>query len=183
MKLKINMKSGLLELLLKSILPVILIPFIIGCRHETQKAATQNVVADSVMGMVVADTIIYDVTITNTDSNDTWTTKRLQNLDHKAMIDYIFDMIYAKKVMVYNHETNERLTPAQVHKLEQNEGFSREHITMVQFSEIWYMNPEQASMTKKVTSMVLGINYYTSDGELFGYEPLFRVELTGESNE
>ena len=36
-------------------------------------------------------------------------------------------------------------------------------------------------MTKKVLSMVLGYNFYSEDGELFGHKPVFRLEMNGSN--
>ena len=93
------------------------------------------------------------------------------------LIDNIFEMVYAQRAVAFNHETGEKITTKQVEKIEAREGFSRDNIGMIQFTEVWYMNPGETTMTKKVLSMVLGYNYYTSQGELIGHKALFRVEL------
>ena len=135
---------------------------------------------DSASGIIIADTIIYEVIIQNPNPGNEWNNERLKGLKHHTLIDSIFDMIYTEKVLAYNHETNEKLTPRQVHKMESDEKFSRDDISMIQFTEVWYLNPGMASMTKKVISMVLGKNFYASDGELFGYEPVLKVEYGKE---
>jgi len=48
---------------------------------------------------------------------------------------------------------------------------------MIQFTEAWYLDPASANMTKSVISLVLGYNFYASDGELFGHKPVFRIDL------
>jgi len=48
---------------------------------------------------------------------------------------------------------------------------------MIQFTESWYLNAGANTMTKKVISLVLGYNFYSSDGELFGHKPVFRIEM------
>jgi non-homologous end joining protein Ku len=86
-------------------------------------------------------------------------------------------MVYKSRAIAYNHETNERLTQKQVKEIETTKGFNRDNIGMIQFTEAWYLNPSKTTMTKEVLSMVLGYNFYTEDGELFGHKPVFRVVM------
>jgi hypothetical protein len=132
---------------------------------------------DSASEIIIADTIIYEVIIQNPNPGNEWNNERLKGLKHRALIDNIFEMIYAEKVLAYNHETNEKLSPRQVRKMESDKKFSRDDISMIQFTEVWYLNSGMSSMTKNVISMVLGKNFYASDGELFGYEPVLKVEM------
>jgi hypothetical protein len=92
------------------------------------------------------------------------------------MVDHIFDMIYSEKLVAFDHLTHEKLTPKQVRKIESTEGFSRDQISMIQFTEAWYMREDTPEITKRVLSMVLGYNFDTPEGERF-YKALFKVEL------
>jgi hypothetical protein len=130
-----------------------------------------------VLGLIAADTIIYDVIIRNSNPDDTWKAYCLSRVNYAVLIDSIFNLVYAGKISAFNHETQEKLTPKQVMEIEKADGFSRDNIGMIQFTEIWYLNPAEKSMSKKVISMVLGYNYYTPEGELFGHKPVFRVEM------
>ena len=149
------------------------------CRKQSNENAliSYPAIPDSIHTIVIADTIIYEVIIQNPNPGNEWNNERLKGLNRDALIDSIFDMIYAEIVLAYNHETNEKLSPRQVRKMESDKKFSRDDISMIQFTEVWYLNPGMASMSKKVISMVLGKNFYASDGELFGYEPVLRVEM------
>jgi len=139
---------------------------------------------DSVAGIVVADTIIYEVIITSPDPDDAWKTKCLGRLQRRVLIDSIFSLVYQNRAVAFNHETNEKLTRKQVEKIESVKGFSRDDIGMIQFTEAWYLNPGKITMTKKVLSLVLGYNFYLSEsGELFGHKPVFRVEMGEKSGE
>jgi hypothetical protein len=132
--------------------------------------------ADSSFGNILADTIIYDVVIQNPNPDDTWTSHCLSGLKRKQMVDHIFDMIYSEKLVAFDHLTHEKLTPKQVRKIESTEGFSRDQISMIQFTEAWYMREDTPEITKRVLSMVLGYNFDTPEGERF-YKALFKVEL------
>lgn len=143
-------------------------------RNQSHVATTGN---DILADLVVADTIIYEVIIRNPNPDDAWAAKCLEGLNHRMLVDRVFEMIYSGKTMAYNHETNEKLTPKQLEDIEAGDGFSRDNIGMIQFTEVWHLNPGEATMTKSVLSLVLGYNYYTSEGDLIGHKALFRMEL------
>ncbi len=152
-----------------------------SCKHEETAVSSDysTIPADTALGFVIADTITYDVVIRNPNPDDTWKEQSLKNLNHQFLIDNIFNMIRTEKALAYDYETNERLTISQLKKIENENDFDRDEIGMIQFTEIWFFNPDKSSMTKQVHSMILGYNYYTSQGEHFGYKPLFKVELRG----
>ncbi|MBN2481727.1 MAG: hypothetical protein JXB19_08310 [Bacteroidales bacterium] len=161
--------------------PVLLTCIVINlaCAHEDTGVSSgdEAVPADTVFGTIVADTITYEVIIRNSNPDDRWAEQCLSNLNHQALISNIFRMIREGNAYAYEYETMERLTNRQLEKIESETGFDYNEIGMIQFTEIWFLNPDKSTMTKKVHSMVLGYNFYTSDGEHFGYKPLFRVEL------
>jgi len=150
-----------------------------SCRKEpTNSSMTINTSKiDTTLGMVVADTIIYEVIIKNPNPEDPWAEKCLSRLNHDTLIDNIFDMVYSGSAKAFNHNTNELLTIKQIGKIEKEDHFNRGNIGMIQFTEAWYINTANNSMTKKVLSMVLGYNFYSSEGELFGHKPVFRIEM------
>jgi hypothetical protein len=151
----------------------------IGCKNKADRNPSPDAGfgSDSVYGTVVADTITYDVIIRNPDPGDTWRAQCLSRLNHKALIDSIFDLVYTGRALAFNLETREQLTPRQIKDIEEEQGFSRDNIGMIQFTEAWFLDPEHNTMTKKVLSMVLGSDFYDAGGELFGHKPVFRVEL------
>lgn len=162
----------------KLVMPIVLLLLAFACRKPGHPAEVGDslIAADTAAGMVVADTIIYDVLIQNPNPEDPWAAQCLEGLNHSLFVDNIFAMVYSGKLTPYNHETREKLTPAQVQKMESAEGFDRDNIGMIQFTEVWHMNPIDGTMTKKVHSMVLGYNYFTPEGERF-HKALFRVEM------
>ena len=159
-------------------LPVLVLLFSTCRQHEKAKPDDypQGKI-DSVKGLVVADTITYDVKIIPLNQNDTWAVECLRGLDHKLLIDNIFNWVYAGKVTAFNHETGEKLTPNQVENMESTGEFSREQISMIQFTEVWFLSPQQATLSKEVIRMVLGRDRLGSSGELIGHTALFRVEM------
>jgi len=161
----------------KHLIPVLLVTLVLftGCKKKEMPAALKT--SPATTGTMVADTIIYDVIITNPDPQDAWTAKCLGRLNRKALVDSLFTMVYAETAVAYNFETLEKLTPVQVKKLESAEGFSRGEIGKIQFTEAWYIHPATNSMTKEVLSVVLGSNFYDSDGNLFGHKPVMKIVL------
>jgi hypothetical protein len=134
-------------------------------------------------GVEMADTIIYQVIISNPNPGDTWASHCLSGLNRKALVDSIFNLVYTARLTAYNHDTHEKITIKQLKDIEKADGFSRDKIGMIQFTEAWYLDPVTRSMTKKVLAMDLGYNYYTSDGDLLAYKGLFRIEMKCEQSE
>ncbi len=147
----------------------------VSCKKSTVTHETSGKFADS-NATLVADTIVYQVSITN-PNGDPWIAECLKGLNRKAMIDSIFSMVYRGKMLAFNHETNERMTPKQVHDLESQAGYTRDKIGTIQFTEAWMLNTADQGMNKMVLSMVLAYNVYTTEGDLIGPKPLFRVEF------
>jgi hypothetical protein len=150
-----------------------------ACRKHSTDTPVPAPAAKSAMpsGIEVADTIIYQVIISNPNPEDTWTTSCLSGLNRKALVDSIFNMVYSGKLTAVNRETHEKLTMKQLNDMEKADGYSRDKIGMIQFTEAWYLDPATRAMTKKVLAMDLGYDYYTSEGDLVGYKSLFRVEM------
>ena len=155
-----------------------------SCHEQVKKADTTISPATGAnsQDFLLADTIIYDVLISNPNPDDPWATKCLSRLNKKALIDSIFSLVYQERATAYNFETREKMTVKQVKKMESEAGYSRDNIGMIQFTEAWYLNPESAAMTKRVIQLVLGCNFYTSDGELFGHKPVLQIDLNRDKS-
>jgi hypothetical protein len=164
-----------------SLIVIIALPlFIVACTKSGRVKDDKPAMYDSVSGFVLADTIIYDVNIVNRNLDDQWATQRLGRLNKKLMIDNIYDLIYSGNASAYNHTTGEKLTLRQLQDLELTDEFNREKVDMIQFKEIWYMNPDQKTFTKEVISMVLGTQVYGSDGQYLANRAVIRVELNAD---
>jgi len=150
-----------------------------SCRnHSTEIPAPAPVQQSGIpSGFKVADTIIYQVIISNPNPEDTWTNNCLKGLNRKGLVDSIFSMAYDGRLTAFNHDTHEKLTIKQLKDIEKAHGFTRDDIGMIQFTEAWYFDPSTRSMTKKVLAMDLGYDYYSSEGDLVAYKSLFRVEM------
>ena len=151
--------------------------FSLACSPKQQTNNNIPPLTDSVLGFVIADTIIYDVNLVNKNPDDQWSTQRLKNLDLDLMLENIYNMVYSGRATAYNHTTGEKLTANQIRELENTQGFNRKNVDMIQFKEVWFMNPDQLSITKKVISLVLGSQVFSSDGQYLANRAIMRVEL------
>jgi hypothetical protein len=163
----------------KIMVSVCLMILFTACRKHSAEVPVAATAAkpDAIQGIPVADTIIYQVIIRNPNPEDAWTARCLRGLHRSALVDSIFSMVYDGRLTAVNRETHEKLTLRQLKDLENADGFNRDKIGMIQFTEAWYLDPSTKSMTKKVLAMDIGYDYYSSEGDLVGYKSLFRVEL------
>jgi len=152
----------------------------ISCRESTHSVnlkTHQDRIDDSSAGILVAENIIQDIVIKNIDPDDAWTQECLQGMKRETLVDIVFELAYSGKAVVYDFDTREKLTVRQLKQLERAAGFSRDKIGKIQFMESWYLNPDKVTVTKKVSSMVLGYETFDSEGEFRGYLPVFRMVL------
>ncbi|MBN1119273.1 MAG: hypothetical protein JXA77_18835 [Bacteroidales bacterium] len=159
-------------------LSTLLVMLLWNCNNQTTNEVKRSFIStDSIIGVKVADTIIYDVIIKNNNPEDSWSSECLKYLKHDALIDSIFDAVYSGKFKAYDHFTGSLLSIKSIKEMETQDGFSRNAIGKIQFSEIWYFSSEYTVLNKKVISMVLGLEQYNNLGELKGYKPVFKVYL------
>ncbi len=164
---------------MKNIIPLLIAIIVLHvcCNRNHPDLSGKPLENDTVTGIVLADTIIYDVHLVNHNPDDHWATQRLKNLNLKLMIDNVYEQVYSGQAQAFNHTTGEKLTVKQVRELEQTSGLGRENVDMIQFREIWYMDPVDRSITKKVTAMVLGSQVYDSFGQYLANRAIMRVEF------
>ncbi len=152
----------------------------ISCRRSAPPeipATASRIATDTLAGILVAENVIQDIVIRNSDPDDAWAEECLRGMKRKDLVDLAFELAYSGKAAVFDFDTNERLTVRQLKELEKKPGFSREKIGKIQCTENWYLHPGQVTLTKKVTTMVLGYETYDSKGEFRGYLPVFRMIL------
>ncbi|HBH49168.1 MAG TPA: hypothetical protein DDX98_11035 [Bacteroidales bacterium] len=149
--------------------------FLIACSPNKPAAVKLILSTDTITASIIADTIIYDVIIKNTNPDDRWTEECLQYTHRDFLVKSIFKGLYARKLTAYHYITNTPLTIEEIKNLEKEEWFSKDAVGKIQFTEIWYYSAERNILRKEVLSMVLGVEQFTSVGELKGYKPLFRI--------
>ena len=166
-KLKLIMKTtfgffGIITLLLLCLL---------GC--EDNRPAKAKVDANIT---VWADTIIYDVLISNPDALDEWATTKVKDVRHKKMVDDLFDMIYSGKKKVYDYYTNEEMSIADIKEMEADERFPRNRVGKLQFTETWLYDKNTSELKKQIHSILLAYELYNDSNQLRGYKAAFYLK-------
>ena len=148
-----------------------------ACNNNTSENQFVYVNTDSIVGEIIADTIIYDVIIKNTNPDDFWTEECLQHFDRPGFMDTIFSNIYNNKLKAIKFLSEDTLSIKEVKEIEQSHWYSRETIGKIQFAEIWYFSSSHMIMNKKILSMIFGVEQFDHNGKLKGYKPLFKIYL------
>lgn len=130
-----------------------------------------------ITGHVIADTIIYDVLIKAANPDDEWENQRLRNLNHRAFIDSIFNLVYNKDIIAYDVFENKALSVSEVRSIENHNDYTRDRIGKIQFTERWNFDPSNQELQKQVISIALGYETYAEDGEVRAYKPIFKIYL------
>jgi len=154
----------------------------IGCvKKSEQSAVKSNPDLSGSLGSdaLLADTIIYPVTIFNFDPTDDYAGQRLHKLQRKKFVDEIFDAIYGGTLNVYHYYTGELLSIDDIKTLESMPDFSRDRIEEIQFDETWHFSLSSKQFQKEVHSIVLAYALYSEDGERRGLKAAFRINLNG----
>lgn len=128
-------------------------------------------------GQLIADTIIYDVIIHNLNPDDLWAEQTLQYLNHQALIDSLFELVYQKRAVAYDYFEMKPLKIKDIIRMENEEGYSRDHIGKIQFTERWYFDATALHFNKEVLAIVLGYDLINSDSTLRGHKPVFKIYL------
>jgi len=131
---------------------------------------------------LMADSITYTVVVKNRDSLDTWADQRLRGLNHKKLVDDLFDAVYEHKATPYDYYTQHPLSINDIKKLESQEDFSRDRVGQLQFCEGWYLNAETQQMYKQIHSVLIAYEFFSSDGELRGYKAAFYIKMNNTAN-
>ena len=166
------------KMILRSVCVLIVfsILIIVGCKR-TPEQKEPLVPRPEISGVVIADTVIYDVIVKNPDAGDVWKDEALSKLDREGLVDEIFEAVYRRELIPFDYISNEVLSVRDIRELENDPEFSRKNIGMIQFSEEWYFDRDNLRMEKRVNSLSLGYEVFDLSGNLRGYRPAFTVKL------
>lgn len=135
------------------------------------------VVYENLTGLMIVDTIIYDVLIKNPNPYDTWTDECLKHLNKEAFVNLLFESVYKNQATALDVLSEKVITPEELKKLEKKKDFDRNKIGKLQFTESWFYNDTLRTMSKKVISVALGYETYDDQGNLIGHKPVFKIYL------
>jgi hypothetical protein len=167
---------------MRSFVYIIILLMFLACNQQrpedkTFAAAKENI---SYPGKLIADTIIYDVVIRNSNPDDSWTEHCLKNLKRAEFIDSLFALVYDGKIVAYDFDTHHPLDKKAIKRIESQKDYARDKIGKAQFTEKWYFDAHNLIMSKEILSVVLGYEVYNESGELRGYKPLFLLKFNGK---
>lgn len=150
---------------------VVLLLFLLGCKDS--KTGKTKVDANST---VWADTIIYDVLISNPDSLDEWARTKVKNVRHEKMVDDLFELVYSGKSKAYHYYTNKELSIADIKEMEADERFPRNRVGKLQFTETWLYDKNTTELKKQIHSILLAYELYNDLNRLRGYKAAFYIK-------
>ena len=119
--------------------------------------------------------IIYETSMINRDSTDTWATECLSEFDRKAFIDKIFKAVIDGKIAPVDYFTGEKISPDKIQKMEADGEFSRTNINKIRFEERWIWNDEKVEMQKQLISIVISYDVFDNAGKVRGQKPIFKL--------
>ncbi len=126
--------------------------------------------------ILVADSVIYTVYLSNPDSLDEWRAFTLRYMNRDKLVDLIFQGIYDGHLNAYSYRDwvfgNKVVIPVDsVRKLETYKG----RIGQIEFVERWFYSPQTSTFYKQVLEATLAYELYDNEGKVRGYAPLFKV--------
>ena len=119
--------------------------------------------------------IIYDASILNRDSTDSWANECLSEFNRKALIEKIFNAVYDGRITPLDYFTNEKISPEKIKRMETAGEFSRENISKMRFEEKWIWDEEKAEMQKQLISITISYDVFDNTGKTRGQKPIFKI--------
>ncbi|MFC2080964.1 hypothetical protein ACFLR8_02010 [Bacteroidota bacterium] len=125
----------------------------------------------------VAEKIIYDVEIKNPEPDNQWMIECLEGLQREELVNFLFEGIYNETFSTFDIFEGSPFSSMDIRKMEEEGQFTREQIGKFQFMEEWFLDTINMTFHKEVTEIRMGLEKFNENGELTGYDPLFRVVL------
>ena len=157
---------------MRKILYILTIIAFISCNTKTEK---KKVIISNPNNY--AKDIIFDVDIKIKNENDSWEKEKLEHTRNKDLVNDIFEALYNKKLTAYTYYDNSKLSIKEIKEIENQENYSREKISRIQFTEDWLFDKETGCFTKKINSIVLGYELYNNENKVKGYKALFKIKI------
>lgn len=132
---------------MKQILLIItMVIFLSACADKNAHDTKQDKYKD-----MVADTIRYNVSIMPIEDYEI---ESISRLDKDKLVNSLFESIYSHQAEVYDYTKGTKLTIDDVKTREiEDPRFSRDLISVLQFTETWSYNSATQEFTKKVLSV------------------------------
>lgn len=146
-------------------------------KGQVQKPAdtTRNQAAPG--SVLIASDIVTDIIIKPDKEGDPWNIEKVAGYKGDAMINAIFDRVYDGSLTVYDYHTGEPMTIKAIKEIEKEYSNDRTKIGKLSFTEDWYYNPADNTITKTTKSIVLGYELYDNNGKVYGYKAAFKADF------
>ena len=130
--------------------------------------------ADDAQSVVTVDTIRYNVSLI---PQEDYEEENLQYLNKKQLVDAIFNSVYSGKTKAYTYYNNKPISATELQQTEiEDPHFRRNLVSVLQFTEAWQYNSENATFRKRVISVHVAYAIYRN-GEFAGNRGGFVVMM------
>lgn len=153
---------------------------IISCKQSNEYSnnkLTGSVNNEILSSKIIADTIIYDVIIKNPNPSDNWKRHCLAGLNYRGLVDFIFEQAYSGNYIITNYDNGKEISINKLKRLEKDDDDLRRKIGKIQFTERWFYTDDSAELKKDIIAMVIGKEIINLQGEIGGYEAIFKLKL------
>ncbi|WP_075591606.1 hypothetical protein [Labilibacter marinus] len=142
-----------------------------GCNdRKSEKTSYQQ------SDIVWADTITYEVLISNPDSLNQWESLKVKDVRQADLVNSLFEMVYTGKKKAYHYYNNEALDIDDIKALEDDINFNRDRVGKLQFKETWVYNEDSKRLEKRIHSILIAYELYNDYNELRGYKAAFYLK-------
>lgn len=164
---------------MKYILPLFIILLSVSCKKDQNKTIETPITYSEKIPnevVVVANPIVYDVTVKSPYDTDEYLNECLKNTYVDTLVNYIFEAIYNKKLIPYHYWLKDSIIPIDsVKNLEKI--IRNKKIAKMTFDEQWYFSPDSLQMYKKVNSIIIGYESKNEPMQPVLYKALFKIYL------
>lgn len=121
------------------------------------------------------DTIVYNVFL---KAQNEFEAEWLKGLNKDALLDSLFASIYYQGAEVYDFTYDTKMTLDEVKTREiEDERFSRDKASVLQFTEAWRYNTEKVQFEKRVISVHIAYEVIDSEGNKVGDRGGFVIKM------
>lgn len=170
---------------MKYLLPLLLVLLSISCKKDNNNNSLQKPITYTEkipnQVVVVANPIVYDVTVKSPDATDEYLQECLKNSNVDTLINYIFDAIYNKQLVPYHYWLKDSIIP--IDSIKNLENIIRnKKIAKMTFDEQWYYSPDSLQMYKKVNAIIIGYQSKKETSQPVLYKALFKIYFDQQHN-
>ena len=150
----------------------------IGCNDRTESNQTIGETSVGSDGIImIADTITYNVELTNKDPEDYVSAEFLKKLETRAFIENIMAKVTNGELTAFDYFTGEKIEIQKLIKDLKKGMFKLDDFAQMQFCEEWTFDTARLVFSKQVKSIVLGYKITDKENNIKGYKPAFKIYL------